>query len=138
MEHDRQQRVAEYLHSRIQWQRAPLWHGSISPLRPRTSVFSDESRPTADELAREFVADAEFQSFRLGTWLSTPDGEVFAQAVEMVMPPFYRQDAELLVDALRLAAKLQQRNERVAGGVLIGAAVVIGLSLGRGGTAAAA
>jgi hypothetical protein len=138
MSTDFQQRLAEYLDRRVQWQRSPLWYGSVSPLRPRVGGFLYESRPTAEQLARELVADAEFQSLRLGTWLSTPEGELFARTVEMVAPPFYRQDAELLVEALKLAAKLQQRNERLAGGVLIGAAVVIGLSLGRGGAAAAA
>lgn len=138
MDQGKQQRLAEYLNRQLLWHRSPHWYGNTSPFGMASVGAVYEPRPPAEQLAREFLADAEFQSFRLGTWLATPEGEVFAQAVEMVMPPFYRQDAELLVEALKIAAKLQQRNERLAGGIVIGAVLVLGLGFGRGGAATAA
>jgi hypothetical protein len=80
-------------------------------------------RPSAEELAEQLLADAEFGAIRLGTFLDTPDGELLVTAVELVSPPFYRDDIELLVAALKLAARIQQRQQRL-GGVLIGAAAV--------------
>ena len=55
---------------------------------------------------------AEFRALKLGTWLLTPDGQVLAEAVELVTPPFYRADVELLIDALQIAAKQQHREGR--------------------------
>jgi hypothetical protein len=78
-----------------------------------------------EELAQELLADGEFQALRLGGWLGTPETELFARAVEMASPPFYRADVELLVAALRLAAKLQQRDARLAGRVAIGAIALV-------------
>jgi hypothetical protein len=67
---------------------------------------------TADEIAQELLAMAEFRALRLGSWLNTPDGELIAAAVEQLMPPPYRVDIELLIDALQIAARSQQRAER--------------------------
>jgi hypothetical protein len=36
-----------------------------------------------------------------------------------VSPPFYRQDEELLVDALKLAARMQAGNQRAAGALAL-------------------
>jgi hypothetical protein len=127
------QRVAEYLNRSILWQRDPFWYGDASPFWMRSFGSVAHQRPAVEELAAELLADAEFQSLRLGSWLETPEGAFYAQVVEMVMPPFYRQDAELLVSALKLAAKLQQRNQRLAGGVALGAIALV-LVLGLGGS----
>ena len=75
---------------------------------PALSLHGPSSRPTADELAHELLTDAEFEALQLGTWLNTTNGKVISEAVEMVLPPFYRQDAELLVEALQLAANLRR------------------------------
>ena len=55
---------------------------------------------------------AEFEALRLGTWLDTPEGEFFAEAIEMVSPPFYRADVDLLIEALQIAANEQQHRGR--------------------------
>ena len=63
----------------------------------------------------------------------------------IVTPPFYRQDIELLVDALKPAASMQQREgQEVAGRLALGAIalfILLGfgtypLSVGKGGGSA--
>ena len=73
-----------------------------------------------EALAIQFVNDEEFRLLRLGTLLGTTQGDVIVQGVELVAPPFYRQDIELLVDALKLAARMQ--NKRIAGRFALAAA----------------
>ena len=58
------------------------------------------------------LATAEFRALRLGSWLDTPAGELIAAAVEQLTPPPYRMDMDLLIDALQIAARSQQRAER--------------------------
>lgn len=104
---------------------------TYGPYRPslRRSYPWASSRPTAEEIAREFLSVATFRALKLGTWLGTTDGQIVVDAVEMVVPMFYVEDVELLVEALQIAAALQQREGR--GKALAGAAfalVVIGLS----------
>ena len=95
--------------------------------------YGPPPRPSAEELGRFFFQDAEFRALELGTWLGTTDGEIFAGAVERFLPPLYRQDAELLVDALKFAADLQQAKGReVAGKVAIGSigvAIVVAIGI---------
>ena len=67
---------------------------------------------TANEIGQELLAITEFRALRLGSWLNTPDGELIAAAVEQLTPPPYRVDIELLIDALQIAARSQQRAER--------------------------
>jgi hypothetical protein len=55
-----------------------------------------------------------------GTWLGTENGQVIAEAVEIVSPPFYRQDGKLLVEVLKLAAAMQKsEGEDRAGAVAL-------------------
>jgi hypothetical protein len=75
------------------------------------------------------LATAEFRAVGLGTWLGTPDGEFFTAAVEAVNPPFYRQDEELLVNALKLAAKMQSDNQRAAAALAVGASVLLSVGI---------
>jgi hypothetical protein len=86
--------------------------------------------PNPEQLAQEFLGLAEFRALQLGTWLGTTDGQAITKAVEMVTPPLYRQDIQLLVAALTCAARLQQREgQRLAGVVALGAvAVAVGLA----------
>jgi hypothetical protein len=76
-------------------------------------------RPSAAKLAGQLLAIAEFRALGLGSWLGTPQGEFFTAAVEAVSPPFYRQDEELLADALKLAARMQAGNQRAAGALAL-------------------
>lgn len=88
---------------------------------------------SAQQVADALLADAEFRALKLGTWLSTPEGELVAAAVTALTPPLYREDAELLIEGLQLAAKQQQAEARktilaavtIGGGVL---ALAIGTS----------
>jgi hypothetical protein len=83
--------------------------------------------PGVEQFAKDLVADAEFRSLQLGTWLGTTDGEVIETAVGMVIPPIYRPEYDLAVDGLKLVARLQQQaGQEVAGKV---AASIVGVSL---------
>lgn len=77
---------------------------------------------TAQEIAAHLFADAEFRSLQLGTWLNTPNGQLITAAVEAITPPPYREDIQLLVEAVTLAAKMQQdtgRQRAVAAGLVL-------------------
>lgn len=75
------------------------------------------SLPTKEELAQNFLADAEFKSLKLGNWLNSPSGEVIAQIVAEVVPSTLQPEFGLIVDALKLAADLQKTNGRAQIGV---------------------
>lgn len=123
----KQEQLTAYLDKTItDWPRmvSPDWMGdsleglwSNWDLRPYV-----QPRPSVEELAAFFVKQAEFRILQLGAWLTTPDGELIAQAVEAMSPPLYRADVELLVAALQAAAQMQQADgQRRAGRVLVGA-----------------
>lgn len=123
---DLQQRIAQILDAHITWERDTSG-GYPYPWEVGYGS-APQSRPSAEELGRELLGIAEFEALHLGTWLGTTDGKVFTEAVELVTPPFYRQDVELLVAALRYATELQhQRGQRVAGGLAL--AAVAGIAL---------
>ena len=42
---------------------------------------------SAGQIADALLADAEFSALRLGTWLSTPSGELLAATVTALTPP---------------------------------------------------
>jgi len=104
--------------------------------------YSPPQRPTPEEIGRWFLQDAEFRALELGTWLGTTNGEVIAGAVENFLPPLYREDAKLLVDALKFAADLQQTEGReVAGKWALGSIgvfvlVALGINARHSGSAA--
>lgn len=106
----------------------PAWRALVQP----------HYRPTPEVLGDAIYNNAEFQALRLANWLSTPDGEFFVRAVEAVSPPFYRQDVELLVEALHIAARLQHEEGRHQAGrfalASIGAALLFAglIALNRG------
>jgi hypothetical protein len=79
-------------------------------------------RLSVETLAKELLALSEFRALELGAWLGTPDGEIFTQAVEAAMPPFYGEDVALIAEALRMAAKLQ--HEEMLQKTLLGASLV--------------
>lgn len=95
------------------------------PGYPPLPAYERPQRPTAEEIARWYLKDAEFRSLKLGTWLGTEEGEVITWAIEQCLPLGYREDAELLIDALKLAAVLQQKEDRKAAAVLAGGVIAL-------------
>jgi hypothetical protein len=120
------EQLAEFLSRRLDWSRMAFqtwpsgWSTHPSPW-PRT-------RPTPEQLAKELFADAEFRALKLGSWLGTPDGKLFAEAIEMVTPLPYRTDVELLLAALTLVARAQQRERvKAVGAIALAGLVVVAL-----------
>jgi hypothetical protein len=88
-----------------------------------------------EEIAVELISNAEFQALRLGTWLNTPQGQAVAAAVEAISPPLYREDVKLITEALMLAARTQQKEQRnrvLAGAALATAGLAILVAGGKG------
>jgi hypothetical protein len=125
-----QEEITAFLASYIEgW--PPVHYSTAYSLASRFHPPLMADMHTAQEIAAHLFADAEFRSLQLGTWLSTPNGELITAAVEAITPPPYRQDIQLLVEAVTLAAKMQQD----AGGER---AVAAGLVLAFGGALLAA
>jgi len=97
-----------------QWVRSnPTWH-----------------RWSGEEIAAELARDADFSTIRLAGWLQTPDGAVITQIVQSVLPYPYGYGAEVLADAVQIAARQCTRNERLqVMAVGVGIAVVAVLVL---------
>jgi hypothetical protein len=114
-----QEQITQFLDSyTASWPRDPNqpWAGHYSSSWPAAT--------TAAELATDLLANAGFRALQLGTWLNKPDGELISSAVEAIAPPPYREDIELLTDALKLAADAQ-RGEGIGRALLAtGAATV--------------
>ena len=111
------QQVTEFLveHVVAGWPRQPLY--PAYPAYTLAPQYQQYQPPVADgtspqQLAEYLLASAEFRALRLGTWLQSPDGQLIAEAVEAISPPPLREDIELLVDALTLAAASQQGQSR--------------------------
>jgi hypothetical protein len=125
----KQERIAEFLDQHIVWERDNSPYRSWGGKYPWLSTRPTRSeRSSVEESAQEFLGLAEFLALQLGTWLGTTDGQMITQAVEAVSPPFYQEDVELLVAALKLAAATQQKeDEKVAGGFAL--AAIVGFAL---------
>ena len=138
----KQEQIATFLDQHITLPRVVGPYGPFAHADPFVYSYADiaHGRPSVEHLAGDLLAHTGFQTLNLGTWLGTTDGEVIAQAVEMVSPPFYRQDVQLLVAALRHAAALQQQEgQRVAGQFALGAvaaAAVVALFISSAGSVA--
>ena len=83
-----------------------------------------QTLPTSEQFAKDLLADTEFRSFQLGTWLGTTDGEVITTAVRMVIPPIYQPEFDLAVDALKLAARMQQQEGQKVALSIVGARII--------------
>lgn len=122
----KQEQIAQFLDQHITLPRAAApyaWAGH--PWIPGVYPMQ-RARPTYEQVANELLGIAEFRALQLGTWLGTTDGQVITEAVEMVTPPFYREDVELLVEGLKLAAQLQAlKSQDKAGKIALG---VIGVA----------
>jgi hypothetical protein len=120
------QRIASYLEKFTeQWPRCGrAWYGQ----RIMASAY------TAEQIANALLADPGFRALRLGTWLNMPSRELITDVVAALASPLLQQDAELLIEALRLAAQRQQEEARqkIAFGLLGGAALAIALGSSRG------
>jgi hypothetical protein len=126
----KQEQIVAFLEKHVTLPRVPISYSPWGTAYPwaQTHSYVLPPRPTVEVVANELLGIAEFKALQLGTWLGTTDGKVIAQAVESVTPPFYRQDAELLVAALQQAATLQQQEgQQVAGRFALGAIGVAGV-----------
>lgn len=106
-------------------------HPAFMPFAPRPSypagiwVAGAMPQQTAPELADQFLEDAGFAALELGGFLSTPDGELIAEGVELALPTADRRIVSLAVDALKLAASKEgeltplQLGGLVAGGLVL-------------------
>jgi hypothetical protein len=137
----KQQQIALFLDQHVTLPRATSPFGWAGQHWRGEPYGFAQPRPTHQQVAHELLAIPEFRALQLGTWLGTTNGEIITEAVEMVTPPFYREDVELLVEALKLAARFQaQEGQGRAGKIALGAIGVaalfaIGMS-GAGGQAA--
>ena len=112
--------IADFLHRRI------IFIANINGY-PWGWVAWQQPLPSVEQFANELLADAEFRSLQLGTWLGTIDGEVIETAVGMVVPPIYRPEYDLAVYGLKRAARLQQQAGQQAAGKA--ALSIVGASL---------
>lgn len=124
----REEQIAAYLRAN------PPFPLVVAPPLPYAKLpgYGPPQRPTAEEIGKWLLQDAEFRALELGTWLGTTDGEIVAGAVEGFLPPLYRQDVELLVDALKIAAALQQTEGREVAGKLALGSIVVAILVGFG------
>jgi hypothetical protein len=98
---------------------------------PRAQLAAHEGpipyRPSDQEIARRFLAEAEFEALGLGRVLGGPDGEVIQAGVALVFPGYAAADAALIIRGLTLAANAQSRwNRLVTGAGLSLAAIGVG------------
>jgi hypothetical protein len=110
-----------------------IWPYRIPPQPYSWNPYSPQpvpSLPTAEDLAHQLLHNTEFRSLQLGSWLGTTDGQVISRAVAVGLASPYRQEFQLVVDALVLAANLQQQHgQKVAGGWAAGVASTVLLRL---------
>jgi hypothetical protein len=123
----KQQSLYDYLSEALRGQGAVdlRWAALRTPMDP---YWMQTSLPEVEALATQLLDDAEFRAIQLGTWLDTPDGQLISSAVLTLLPPAYRPETKLLVEALQLAAQMQQdAGKQRAGRVLIGSLGVAAL-----------
>lgn len=103
---------------------------------PRASGNPFEFRPPpamAEQVSAGDVADGlldtvGFRALHLGSWLSSPDRELIVAAVQLLAPPLYDVDAQLLIEAITIAAA-KQRTAELDKAVGIGVVAAIGAVL---------
>ena len=82
---------------------------------------------------RLVYGDVEFLGLQLGTMLGTDRGQLIAQAVELVSPPFYRADEQFMVKVLVEASRLQSQNKQLAGAIAAAGIVALAVLVGQAG-----
>jgi hypothetical protein len=121
-----QDQLADFIRTRISVGRVQPG-ADYSPLACYPMRYYPVPLPTLEQAGAELVRNTEFRALQLGTFLNTPTGEFFEEAVALAVPRAFAPEFGLLVDALKLAAKLQQGEAR--GNVILTAigAVAIGV-----------
>lgn len=121
-----QEKITEFIDGyTANWPRVQAWPGQYYGLTWGQPAMAHQMTP--QELAEDLAANAEFRALQLGTWLNRPDVEVITAAVEAITPPPYRQDIELLIEGMKLAAQLQRRGGWNRAFVTVGSAAVVTL-----------
>lgn len=84
---------------------------------------------SADDIAAELARDADFQLIKWADWLQSPDGELIEGVVSRLLPPPYNYGADVLAEAVKIAADQRTRRRRLealgAGG-LVALLVILG------------
>lgn len=101
-------------------------------LRQWIAAHPDQRRWSTDEIAAELAQDADFNLIKLAGWLQTPDGQIIEHAVGQVLPYPYNYGADVLVEAVKIAARQRTRKERLdalalGGGVALVIVLILGL-----------
>jgi hypothetical protein len=120
-----QQEIEQFLiHAGFEPPRHPMARYHNGPF-----AWRENQTATHEDVAHNVLEIAESYGLRLGNWFGTTDGEIIMAAVRTVVPPIYRTEIALLVEGLKLAARIQQQQGRkdLAGPVAVGVLVAIGL-----------
>lgn len=118
---DHHQRIANFVQRSPIFRPVVVWPQTVPPFRRLPY-------PTARQMADELLSDSEFEALRLASWVRSPNGELIAEAVSLVIPPAFRPEYELAVEALRLAAEIQYeqgRPKRLAGALALAGASIL-------------
>jgi hypothetical protein len=102
-------------------------HQSLIPQTRPMPWLNEGVIPSAQNYADAFLRDAEFLALGLGSFLSTPDGEVIASAAGLVIAPAHAPEYQTLVEALTLAAQFQREGQLGRAKKVGGLGVVVAL-----------
>jgi hypothetical protein len=85
----------------------------------------------SEQLGVALADDVGFRALQLGSWLKSPDGSFIAEAVGQLIPPEYRPEYRLVVEALELAASHQHEagQQQAIGIAILAAAALVLLRL---------
>lgn len=126
------QEIADYIDTAFS--QFPRNHSSIRSLGSDGITWMGEQDLAAT--VRLIYGDVEFLGLQLGTMLGTDRGQLIAQAVELVSPPFYRTDEQFIVKVLVEASRLQSQNKQLAGAIAAAGIVALAVLVGQAGRAA--
>ena len=110
----RAQKLASFLRGWIN--QNPSWIWDMSTLPPRLR--------TAREIANDLAPSIERGDVHIAQWFESPDGELISNAVAWALPFPWGLEVQLLKDAVLIAAQEQNRNQKIAFGVLALASVL--------------
>lgn len=77
------------------------------------AAHPDWRRWSAEDIAAALLRDADWATVALAGWMRTPDGALIATIVEKAMPYPVNFGAEVLVEAIKIAARQQTRTQRI-------------------------
>jgi hypothetical protein len=99
-----------------------------SYLRQWTSRNSGWQDRSPEEIATAWAHDADFSTIKLAAWLRTSDGQLIQRVVEGALPFPYNYGADVLTQAVQIAARqrtTRQRLEALAVGGSLAVALVL-------------